>query len=162
MKPLDAAFVGSREMGFTIVSISVSLVAVFIPIFFMPGVIGLMFHEFAVVVTLAIAVSAAAALTIIPMLAARFIHHRPDEAAHIPAWSRLFERGFNAVLTGYSHSLAWTLHRRWLMLLVALATCVGTVWLYQIMPKGFFPEEDISQVRAPITAAQDISWPAMR
>ncbi|MDP5238492.1 efflux RND transporter permease subunit [Uliginosibacterium sp. 31-16] len=162
VKPFPAAVRGVREVGFTVISISVSLIAVFIPIFFMPGTIGLMFHEFAVVVTLAISVSAVAALTIIPMLAARFIHHHPDEAEHAPAWSRAFERGFNAVLDAYTHSLGWTLKHRWLMLLLALVTCIATVALYQIMPKGFFPEEDIGQVRAPITAAQDISWPAMR
>ncbi|GAB2898180.1 efflux RND transporter permease subunit [Uliginosibacterium flavum] len=162
VKPFPAAVRGVREVGFTVISISVSLIAVFIPIFFMPGVIGLMFHEFAVVVTLSIAVSAVAALTIIPMLAARFIHHHPDEAANAPAWSRAFERGFDAVLNAYTRSLAWTLKRRWLMLVLTLITCIATIALYQIMPKGFFPEEDISQVRAPITAAQDISWPAMR
>ncbi|MDB5887390.1 MAG: acriflavine resistance protein, partial [Rhodocyclales bacterium] len=137
------------------------LVAVFIPIFFMPGTVGLLFHEFAVVVTLSIAVSAAAALTIIPMLAARFIKHHPEDH-EAPLWSRLFERVFDNVLSGYQRSLGWTLQRRWLMLLLALATCVATVWLYQIMPKGFFPEEDISQIRAPVQAAQDMSWPAMR
>ena len=162
VKPFPAAVRGVREVSFTVISISVSLVAVFIPIFFMPGVVGLMFHEFAVVVTLAITVSAIAALTIIPMLAARFIHHHPDEAANAPAWSRAFERLFNAVLDAYSHSLAWTLRHRWLMLLVALATCVGTVALYLAMPKGFFPDEDISQVRAPVTPAQDMSWQAVR
>ncbi|MDQ7990232.1 MAG: efflux RND transporter permease subunit [Candidatus Dactylopiibacterium sp.] len=160
-KPFAAAVRGVREVSFTVVSISVSLVAVFIPIFFMPGTIGLLFHEFAVVVTLAIVVSAVAALTIIPMLAARFVRH--DEANYRPpAWSRAFERGFDGVLRGYTRSLAWTLRRRWLMLLIALGTCVGTVLLYVTMPKGFFPDEDISQVRAPVRASQDISWPAMR
>jgi HAE1 family hydrophobic/amphiphilic exporter-1 len=161
VKPFAAAVRGVREVGFTVVSISVSLVAVFIPIFFMPGTIGLMFHEFAVVVTLAITVSAVAALTIIPMLAARFVKHQPA-AATPPRWSRIFERGFDAVLGFYSRSLGWTLRHRGLMLLLALATCVGTVWLYLIMPKGFFPEEDIGQIRAPITAAQDISWQGMQ
>ena len=161
VKPFPAAVRGVREVGFTVISISVSLIAVFIPIFFMPGVIGLMFHEFAVVVTLAIAVSAMAALTIIPMLAARFIKpHHDDHAA--PLWSRAFERTFDAVVSASGHTLAWTPRRRWLMLIVALITCIATVWLYQAMPKGFFPEEDISQVRAPVTAAQDISWTAMR
>lgn len=161
MKPFQAAVRGVREVGFTVVSISVSLVAVFIPIFFMPGTIGLLFHEFAVVVTLAIMASAVAALTIIPMLSARFVKHHHDDHKP-PLWSRMFEAVFNAVLNGYGRSLAWTLRRRWLMLLMALATCVATVWLYQIMPKGFFPEEDIGQVRAPVQASADISWPAMR
>ncbi|MDB5800547.1 MAG: acriflavine resistance protein [Rhodocyclales bacterium] len=161
MEPFAAAIRGVREVAFTVVSISISLVAVFIPIFFMPGTIGLLFHEFAVVVTLAIAVSAAAALTIIPMLAARFIKHEPEDHK-VPAWSRWFERGFDKTLHGYRTTLAWTLSRRWMMLLVALATCVATVWLYLIMPKGFFPEEDIGQIRAPVQASQDMAWPAMR
>jgi hydrophobic/amphiphilic exporter-1 (mainly G- bacteria), HAE1 family len=161
MKPFQAAIRGVREVGFTVISISVSLVAVFIPIFFMPGTIGLLFHEFAVVVTLAIIVSAASALTIIPMLSARFVKHH-DTSKPEPLWGRIFERGFEAVLSGYVKSLNWTLSRRWLMLLLALGTCIMTVWLYREMPKGFFPEEDISQVRAPIQAAADISWPAMR
>ena len=162
IKPFPAAIRGVREVGFTVISISLSLVAVFIPIFFMPGTIGLLFHEFAVVVTLAILASAVAALTIIPMLSARFIHHHPDEAAQAPAWSRAFERSFEAILGAYTRSLGWTLKHRGLMLLAALATCVGTVWLYQISPKGFFPEEDIGQVRGVLTAAQDISPEAMR
>lgn len=163
VKPFPAAVRGVREVGFTVISISVSLIAVFIPIFFMPGVIGLMFHEFAVVVSLSIAVSAVAALTIIPMLSARFIKHDPHHADRKPGpLGALFERGFDSVLNLYTHSLAWTLHRRALMLLLALATCVGTVWLYLAMPKGFFPDEDISQVRAPVTPAQDMSWQATR
>jgi hydrophobic/amphiphilic exporter-1 (mainly G- bacteria), HAE1 family len=161
MKPFPAAVKGVREVGFTVVSISVSLIAVFIPIFFMPGTIGLLFHEFAVVVTLAIAVSAASALTIIPMLSARFVKHH-DASLPAPLWSRLFERGFDAVLSGYISSLGWTLKRRWMMLLIALLTCGLTGLLYETIPKGFFPEEDISQVRAPVQATADISWPAMR
>ncbi|MFT4170981.1 MAG: efflux RND transporter permease subunit [Rhodocyclaceae bacterium] len=161
VKPFEAAIRGAREVGFTVVSISVSLIAVFIPIFFMPGVIGLLFHEFAVVVTLAIMVSAAAALTIVPMLAARFVKH--EAADHRPpAWSRLFERLFNGLLDLYRRALDHTLRVRWVMLLVALATCGATAWLYLIMPKGFFPEEDIGQVRVSIRAPQDMSWPAMR
>ncbi|MBS1211170.1 MAG: acriflavine resistance protein, partial [Proteobacteria bacterium] len=159
--PFEAAVRGVREVGFTVISISISLIAVFIPIFFMPGVIGLMFHEFAVVVTLSISVSAVAALTIIPMLASRFVKHHHDEHKP-PLWSRVFERGFDAVLSAYSSSLSWTLKHRWMMLLVALITCGATVGLYLSMNKGFFPDEDISQVRAPITASQDISWTAMR
>jgi hydrophobic/amphiphilic exporter-1 (mainly G- bacteria), HAE1 family len=160
VKPFQAAVRGTREVAFTVISITVSLVAVFIPIFFMPGTIGLLFREFAIAVSLAILVSAAAALTIIPMLAARFIRHQPIEVAP-PLWSRLFERGFDLVLHGYTRSLAWTLHRRWLMLLTALLSCAATAWLYLVMPKGFFPEEDIGQVRTQIQAAPDISPAAL-
>jgi len=161
VEPFAAAIRGVQEVGFTVVSISISLIAVFIPIFFMPGTIGLLFHEFAVVVSLTIIASAFAALTIIPMLSARFIHHHQDEGK-VPFWGRIFEAGFSALLNGYSRSLAWSLRYRWLMLLAALATCIATVWLSIDIPKGFFPEEDISQIRAPVVASQDISPIAMR
>ncbi|GAA5167167.1 efflux RND transporter permease subunit [Viridibacterium curvum] len=161
IKPYQAAVRGAREVGFTVISISISLVAVFIPIFFMPGTIGLMFHEFAAVVSISILVSAAVALTLIPMLAARFVKHH-DTSKPEPAWSRVFERGFEAVLQTYRKSLLATLKLRWAMLLVALATFAGTVLLYLALPKGFFPEEDIGQVRVNIQAGADISWLAMR
>ncbi|AMC35252.1 efflux RND transporter permease subunit [Janthinobacterium sp. B9-8] len=160
MKPMEAAIQGAQEVGFTVVSISVSLIAVFIPIFFMPGTIGLLFHEFAAVVTLAIMVSAVVALTLIPMLAARYIKHETPDA-HVPAWSRFFERGFHRVLSGYQRTLDWSLGRRKLMLAVALTTFVLTAWLYQSMPKGFFPEEDIGQIQASSEGPQDIAYPAM-
>ncbi len=162
VKPFQAAVRGAREVAFTVISITVSLIAVFIPIFFMPGTMGLLFHEFAAVVTLAIAVSALAALTIIPMLAARFVRHHHDADEKVPAWSRAFEALLSRVLHGYSNSLAWTLHHRKVMLSIALATFGLTVWLYLIMPKSFFPEEDIGQVRASTQASQDIASPAMR
>ncbi|MCX7205982.1 MAG: efflux RND transporter permease subunit [Proteobacteria bacterium] len=160
MKPMEAAIQGAQEVGFTVVSISVSLIAVFIPIFFMPGTIGLLFHEFAAVVTLAIMVSAVVALTLIPMLAARYIKHEAPDA-HVPAWSRFFERGFNGLLSAYQRTLDWSLGRRKLMLIIALATFVLTGWLYQSMPKGFFPEEDIGQIQASSEGPQDIAYPAM-
>jgi hydrophobic/amphiphilic exporter-1 (mainly G- bacteria), HAE1 family len=160
VKPFQAAVRGAREVAFTVISITVSLIAVFIPIFFMPGTMGLLFHEFAAVVTLAIAVSALAALTIIPMLAARFVRHDHDEK--IPAWSRAFENLLARLIHGYTQSLAWTLHHRKLMLSIAVGTFALTAWLYLIMPKSFFPEEDIGQVRASTQASQDIASPAMR
>ena len=109
--PFQAALRGSREVGFTIISISSSLVAVFIPIFFMPGVIGLLFHEFAVIVALAIVASAFVSLTLVPMLASRFLS---DEAHKKPpgALVRLFERGFDALLGAYSRSLDMALRHR--------------------------------------------------
>jgi hydrophobic/amphiphilic exporter-1 (mainly G- bacteria), HAE1 family len=161
IKPYQAAVRGAREVGFTVISISISLVAVFIPIFFMPGTIGLLFHEFAAVVSISILVSAAVALTLIPMLAARFVSHH-DASKPDPLWSRLFERGFNAVLSGYRRTLMASLKLRWLMLLIAAATFAGTALLYIALPKGFFPEEDIGQVRVNIQASADISWQAMR
>ncbi len=158
--PFHAALRGSREVGFTIVSISTSLVAVFIPIFFMPGVIGLLFHEFAVVVGLSILVSAFASLTLVPMLASRLIRH--ESADHQPgAVVRAFERGFNALLDGYARSLDAALRWRKSVLLLALATFAATAWLFVIIPKGFFPEEDIGQMWVSTEAAEDVSFPEM-
>ncbi len=158
--PFQAALRGSREVGFTIISISTSLVAVFIPIFFMPGVIGLLFHEFAVIVSLAIVVSAFVSLTLVPMLASRFL---TDEAHKKPpgALVRSFERGFNALLRGYTRSLDVALRHRFWVLMVALATFVATAVLFVTIPKGFFPEEDIGQLRVTTEAAEDTSFPTM-
>ncbi|MDN3919703.1 efflux RND transporter permease subunit [Roseateles violae] len=159
MAPFAAAIRGAREMSFTIVSISISLVAVLIPIFFMPGVIGLLFHEFAVVVSLSIMVSAGVSLTLVPMLCSRFLkaHHETEESR----LGRSFERAFNRMLDLYTRSLDLALrHRAWVMG-VAVASFAATVWLYIAIPKGFFPEEDIGQIQASTEAAEDISFNAM-
>jgi HAE1 family hydrophobic/amphiphilic exporter-1 len=158
--PFQAALLGSREVGFTILSISSSLIAVFIPIFFMPGVIGLLFHEFAVIVGLAIIASAFVSLTLVPMLAGRFL---TDQAhARRPGFLvRAFERGFNAMLGGYSRSLDMALGHRWVVLFIALLTFVATAWLFVTIPKGFFPEEDIGQISISTEAAEDVSFERM-
>jgi len=158
--PFQAALRGSREVGFTILSISSSLVAVFIPIFFMPGVIGLLFHEFAVIVSLAIVVSAFVSLTLVPMLASRFLSDE-DHKKRPGALVRSFERGFDAMLAAYTHWLDAALRHRWAMLVLGMATLVATVWLFVTIPKGFFPEEDIGQISASTEASEDISFPAM-
>ncbi|WP_374581224.1 efflux RND transporter permease subunit [Pseudoduganella sp.] len=161
-KPLQAALVGSKEMGFTIVSISVSLVAVFIPIFFMPGVMGLMFHEFAVVVGLSVLVSAIVSLTLVPMLAARFMPADSHETSGDDSFiGRHFERGFNAVRNGYARTLDLALHHRYVVLAIAFGTFALTAWLYIAIPKGFFPEEDLGQIRVNTEASEDISTSAM-
>ncbi len=158
--PFQAALRGAREVGFTIIAISTSLIAVFIPIFFMPGVIGLLFHEFAVVVGLAIVVSAFVSLTLVPMLASRFLtdesHKKPPGAV-----VHLFERGFDAMLALYTRQLDVALRHRKLVLALALATFVATAWLMTLIPKGFFPEEDIGQITVSTEAAEDTSFPAM-
>ncbi|EON19336.1 acriflavine resistance protein B [Cupriavidus necator] len=180
--PLKAALVGSREMGFTILSISISLVAVFIPIFFMPGVIGLLFHEFAAVVSLAILVSALVSLTLIPMLCARFLsaenvpvdesHHAyGDHASAQPAIvqkqtfgmrsTQWFENLFEFTLHRYARGLDWCLAHRRTVLAVAGLTFVLTAVLFVTIPKGFFPEEDIGQIRVNAEGPQDISFDAM-
>jgi HAE1 family hydrophobic/amphiphilic exporter-1 len=159
-RPFDAALRGAREVGFTIISISSSLIAVFIPIFFMPGVIGLLFHEFAVVVGLSIIVSAFVSLTLVPMMASRFL---TDDAHKKPpgALVRMFEHGFNALLTGYSRLLDKALAHRWLIMLLASATFVATAWLAVVIPKGFFPEEDLGQMSVSTEAGEDTSFPQM-
>ena len=165
LSPMQASLVGAKEMSFTIVSISVSLVAVFIPIFFMPGVIGLLFHEFAVVVSLAVLVSAAVSLTLVPMLASRFLKSegRGDQPHGVAGGrvGRAFEALFHKVHGFYMRTLDWTLARRRLMLVVALLTFVLTGLLAVSMPKGFFPEEDIGQISVTTEASEDISFPAM-
>jgi HAE1 family hydrophobic/amphiphilic exporter-1 len=159
MKPFDAAVRGAREMAFTILSISVSLVAVLIPIFFMPGVIGLLFHEFAVVVGLAILVSAVVSLTLVPMLCSRLL--KADEHHEDGPLGRLFERGFTWTLNTYTRTLDLALrHRNW-VLGVAVLSFVATVWFYITIPKGFFPEEDIGQIQASTESAEDTSFAAM-
>ncbi len=161
-KPLQAALVGSKEMGFTIVSISISLVAVFIPIFFMPGVMGLMFHEFAVVVGLSVLVSAIVSLTLVPMLAARFMPADSHETSGDDSFiGRHFERAFHAVRDSYARTLDVALHHRFIVLGIAFGTFALTAWLYIAIPKGFFPEEDLGQIRVNTEAAEDISTSAM-
>jgi HAE1 family hydrophobic/amphiphilic exporter-1 len=161
-KPLQAALIGSREMGFTIVSISISLVAVFIPIFFMPGVMGLMFHEFAVVVGLSVLVSAIVSLTLVPMLASRFMPADSHETSGDDTFiGRHFERAFHATRDAYARTLDLALQHRFVVLGIALGTFALTAWLYIAIPKGFFPEEDLGQIRVNTEAAEDISTSAM-
>jgi hydrophobic/amphiphilic exporter-1 (mainly G- bacteria), HAE1 family len=160
---LRASLEGAREMGFTIVSISISLVAVFIPIFFMPGVIGLLFHEFAVIVGLSILVSAAVSLTLVPMLASRLLpSHGHEPGAEKSFIGRHFEAAFTRVRDAYARTLDMALAHRNVVLLIALGTFALTVVLYATIPKGFFPEEDLGQFRATIEASEDISSSALR
>jgi len=160
MPPFEAALLGSREMGFTIVSISLSLVAVFIPIFFMPGVIGGLFREFAIVVSLAILVSAMVSLTLVPMLASRFLKHEreDDPILRLTAW---FENGYQWTHARYASSLDVVLRHRVFVLGIAIATLVATIALFIWSPKGFFPTEDIGQIIVRAEAVEDISFPAM-
>jgi len=160
MKPFEAAIKGSREIGFTILSITLSLVAVFIPILLMGGVVGRLFHEFAVVVTMAIAASAFVSLTLTPMMCSRFLtHHAHDEKENL--FGRVLEGGFSALLNGYARTLRWTLRHRPLMGLVMIGTVVGSVLLFQAIPKGFFPTEDIGQIQVTTEASPDIAFPSM-
>jgi hydrophobic/amphiphilic exporter-1 (mainly G- bacteria), HAE1 family len=160
MKPLAAALHGSREIGFTILSITVSLVAVFIPVLFMGGVVGRLFNEFAVTISLAIIISGLVSVTLTPMLAARMLRphgHDPHGRLH-----HIAEAAFDGLLALYRRSLDWALAHRRLMLAVTLATVVGTVWAVISIPKGFFPEEDTGLLFVSTEAPQDISFAAMR
>ncbi|WP_454016665.1 efflux RND transporter permease subunit [Azospirillum sp. Marseille-Q6669] len=160
MQPFEAALKGSREIGFTIISITVSLVAVFIPILLMGGVVGRVFHEFALVVTMAISASAFVALTLTPMMCARMLTHEPHGAKE--GWfGRVLEGGFSALHRGYAVTLRMALRHRPVMGLVMIATVVGSALLFQAIPKGFFPTEDIGQITVSTEAAPDISFPAM-
>ena len=165
MAPFAAAIKGAREVAFTIVSISISLVAVLIPIFFMPGTIGLLFHEFAVIVGLAILVSAVVSLTLVPMLCSRFLKHETREQAEQSiayrgtAW---FEFIFQGTLRGYARALDWALAHGKTMVSVTLGSVALTVYLFTVMPKGFFPSEDIGQVMATVVGSQDVGPATMQ
>jgi multidrug efflux pump len=160
MQPYEAALRGAREIGFTVMSISISLVAVFIPILMMGGIVGRLFREFAVTLSVAIAVSLLISLTTTPMMCARLL--RPSgEEKH----GRLYdasESAFNAILRGYRGSLSWVLRHQRLTILVTLVTMAATVYLYVTVPKGFFPQQDTGRMNGSIQADQDTSFQAMR
>jgi HAE1 family hydrophobic/amphiphilic exporter-1 len=159
-KPMAAAFKGASEIGFTIVSISVSLVAVLIPLLLMGGIIGRLFREFAVVLAMTIFVSMIVSLTLTPMMASRFLraHH---ETRHGRLY-QLSERGFDAMLRGYEHMLDLALSWKRTTLLIFFATLGLSVYLFVIIPKGFFPQQDNGLITATSEASQDISFEAMK
>ncbi|MDP1868634.1 efflux RND transporter permease subunit [Bradyrhizobium sp.] len=160
MRPYEAALQGAREIGFTIISITFSLIAVFIPVLLMGGIVGRVFREFAVTVSVAILVSGFVSLTLTPMLCARMLKaHDPAKKPNIVL--RVFERMFDSWLRAYEWALDWVLARKALMLLVTLATLGGTVYLYMIVPKGFFPQEDTGFLIGVTEAATDTSFDAM-
>ena len=160
MRPFEAALKGAREIGFTIVSITFSLIAVFIPVLLMGGMVGRVFREFAVTIAVAIIVSGFVSLTLTPMLCARMLRaHQEGEKENIVL------RAFEAMFRGWLRAYEWTLDKvlayKSFMLVVTLATLVGTVWLYVIIPKGFFPTEDTGFIAATTEGASDISFQAM-
>ncbi len=158
--PMQAAFKGAKQIGFTVVSMSLSLVAVFIPLLFMGGLIGRLFHEFAVTLSLAIIVSGIISLTLTPMLCSRFLRSETSYQKH-GLFYRICESSFNLLLRIYSGGLRWVLRHQVIVLVVALVTVVATVYLYYIVPKGFFPQQDTGVLMGVTEAAQDISFPAM-
>jgi HAE1 family hydrophobic/amphiphilic exporter-1 len=157
--PLAAALRGSKEIGFTILSITLSLVAVFIPVLFMGGVVGRMFREFALTVTFAILISGFVSLTLTPMLCRHFLRERAGGRENLVG--RMLEGAFQGLLAGYRASLRLVLEHRFITLLVTLATIGGTVYAYQSISKGFFPSEDTGMVIARTQARQGISFDDM-
>ncbi len=161
VKPFEAALKGASEIGFTIISISVSLVAVFIPVLLMGGVVGRLFREFAVTVTLTIIVSVLLTLSLTPMLCAKFIKPHDEAPPHGKLYE-FFERGFDAMLRGYERGLSVVLRHQFATLLSFLATLAVAVALFIAMPKGFFPQQDTGFVFGSADAAQDSSSEVMR
>ncbi len=156
--PRDAALQGAREIGFTVLSISVSLVAVFLPILLMGGIIGRLFREFAAVLTAAVVISLVVSLTTTPMMCGALLRHVPDEAERRRG---VRDRVLEGMTNGYRHSLGWVLRHPRLMLLVTLLTVALSVQLFRVVPKGFFPQQDTGRLAGGIQAAQDISFQAM-
>src|SRR5580693_932649 len=158
MKPFDAAMKGASEIGFTVLSMSTSLIAVFIPILMMPGIVGRLFREFAVVLSVAIAVSLFVSLTTTPMMCARFLKH--DVGKHGRAY-RFSESAFNRLLHGYDFCLRWVLRHQFLILCVTILTAVTSVLMYKDTNKGFFPQQDTGRINGYIQADQDTSFGEM-
>ena len=159
MKPFEAAMKGSKEIGFTVLSMSTSLIAVFTPILLMGGLVGKLFREFAVTLSVAIAVSLLVSLTTTPMLCAHFLKSR-DEAHHGRIY-RASERGFQWIHDEYAAGLRWVLRHQGLMLSIMLGTVALNVYLFKIVPKGFFPQQDTGRLMGMTMGAQDISFEAM-
>ncbi|HEY6374667.1 MAG TPA: efflux RND transporter permease subunit, partial [Edaphobacter sp.] len=157
--PLDAALKGSEQIGFTILSLTVSLIAVLIPLLFMGDIVGRLFREFAVTLAVTILVSAVVSLTLTPMMSAKLLKHTP--ASEQNAFYRKSEEFFEYVIAKYGKGVKWVLRHQTLTLLVTLATFLLTVYLYIIVPKGFFPVQDTGVLLGITEAPQDISFNAM-
>ena len=159
-KPMKAAFLGAREVVFTVVSMSLSLIAVFIPILLMGGLVGRLFREFAVTLSVAVLVSLVASVTTTPMMCARLLRLEPERAPG--RLSKTSERVFAATLRGYERTLGWALRHPRLVMSLLLATVCLNVYLYVIVPKGFFPQQDTGRLTGSIQADQGISFQSMQ
>jgi len=159
MDPLSAALRGSQQIGFTIISLTISLIAVLIPLLFMGDVVGRLFHEFAITLAVTIVISAIVSLTLVPMMCARLIRHHPD--AERTRFDLAAERAFNSVIGAYGRALNWVLDRQPLTLLVAVLTLALTLLLYYQIPKGFFPVQDTGMIQAITEASQSTSYQQM-
>ncbi len=161
MEPMQAALKGAAEIGFTVLSISISLIAVFLPILMMGGIVGRLFREFAVTLSMAIIISLVISLTTTPMMCARLLRAHQAEEKH--GWIYNFsERGFDRVHKGYERSLGWVLRHQFLILIVMLSTLGFTVYLYIAIPKGFFPQQDTGRLSGAMQADQATSFQAMK
>ena len=160
MRPFEAALKGAREIGFTIVSITFSLIAVFIPVLLMGGMVGRVFREFAVTIAVAIIVSGFVSLTLTPMLCARVLrtHHEGEKQNFV---LRMFEAMFKGWLRGYEWALDKVIAHKFIVLLVTFGTLAATFWLYAVIPKGFFPTEDTGFISASTEGASDVSFGQM-
>lgn len=158
-RPFEAALKGSREIGFTIVSMTLSLVAVFIPVLFMGGIVGRMLHEFAVTIGVAILISGAVSLTLTPMLSSLFLHPAKEQK-HGPVYA-LSERFFDAILRMYDNSLKWVLKFRITVMVVSGLFLVASIYLFIVMPKGFLPSEDTGQIVGFTEAVEGIGFDSM-
>jgi hydrophobe/amphiphile efflux-1 (HAE1) family protein len=157
--PMEAALKGSKQIGFTVVSLTFSLIAVFIPLLFMTGVVGRLFREFAITLSAAIVVSAFVSLTLTPMMCSRLLKRESDEKHG--RWYERSERFFNGMLAGYDTGLRWVLAHQRFTLGVAVVTFITTLVLYAVIPKGLLPEQDTGLIIGVTDAAQNISFPAM-
>ncbi len=156
---LEASLRGSEQIGFTIISLTVSLIAVLIPLLFMGDVIGRLFHEFAITLAVTIIISAVVSLTLVPMLCARLLRHRPaEQRSRLDLWAG---RSFDAIVASYGRALRVVLRHQPLTLFVAIATLALTVALYIVIPKGFFPVQDTGMIQGVSQASQSISFEAM-
>ncbi|MGE0034629.1 MAG: efflux RND transporter permease subunit [Xanthobacteraceae bacterium] len=159
-EPFEAALNGAREIGFTVISLTVSLVAVFIPLLFMTGLVGRMFREFALTLTIAVVVSAIVSLTLTPMMCSRLLRRQP--AGEPRGVSRLFHGAVDGTVDRYRRSLEWVIRHETLTLLVTVATVIATVWLYFVIPKGFLPPQDTGLIFAVMEGGQDVSFAEMK
>ncbi len=157
--PLEAALKGSAQIGFTILSLTVSLIAVLIPLLFMGDVVGRLFREFAVTLSVTILISAAVSLTLTPMMSSKLLHLKREEDQ--TRFYRSSQRAFDAVIAFYGRTLSWVLRHQPATLLVAVATLVSTILLYVVIPKGFFPVQDTGVILGISEAPQTVSFPAM-
>jgi len=160
MQPLAAAFLGAKEIGFTVLSMSISLIAVFIPILAMGGIVGRLFREFAVSLSAAVLLSLAISLSATPMMCAKFL--RSEHGREHGRFYNLGERAFNWMVRTYEHGLDWVLEHQPLVLLITFLTICLNVYLYYIVPKGFFPQQDTGRLSGGILAQQDVSFDAMK